>query len=438
MPRARHVAATLWFVLGLGAATPAPAPGDFALRDHDTVVFLGDSNTAALDDYGKIVERYTLLRFPRRRVRFVNAGISGDTAAGGLARLARDVFERGATVVIVTYGFNDICAGACADEAHRTAYLEAIAGIVRESLRHGVRPYVCTYPVLDEDPWTSERSILQTMTASGMAISQSLGGGAIDVGTRMRELQKVVYAANASRPPGTPVISMHVNDGVRVMNWVHLDDLGHEAMAYAMLKALAAPPGVSSVTIDAGGPSVVAAEGAKVKGLRGSSAALEFERRDEGLPLTFGGPPDNYGATVAFVPFDDDLGRYELAIIGLQAGLYDVAVDGRRIARLAAERLAAGVNLASVTPDVWGPGGPWQTQSTAVRLVADARLDAATACGQADMFLAPGAKGAVPRTRRLLAGLTGLAARTDAALERWQRRIAAPGRYLFVVTHVGP
>ena len=47
---------------------------DFALRDGDTVVFLGDSITAART-YGKIVENYTLLRFPDRKVRFVNAGV---------------------------------------------------------------------------------------------------------------------------------------------------------------------------------------------------------------------------------------------------------------------------------------------------------------------------------------------------------------------------
>src|SRR4051812_6463955 len=41
------------------------ARGDFAIRDGDTVVFLGDSITAART-YGKIIENYTLLRFPER------------------------------------------------------------------------------------------------------------------------------------------------------------------------------------------------------------------------------------------------------------------------------------------------------------------------------------------------------------------------------------
>ena len=115
------------FLLGLFAERPALA--DFALRDGDTVVFLGDSITAART-YGKIVENYTLLRFPDRKVRFHNAGWGGDTAAGGLKRLERDVFAQKATVLIVAYGVNDIGWGTKADEEHKKLYLESIRGIV--------------------------------------------------------------------------------------------------------------------------------------------------------------------------------------------------------------------------------------------------------------------------------------------------------------------
>ena len=51
--------------LVLALIANAPTRADFALRDGDTVVFLGDSITAART-YGKIVENYTLLRFPDR------------------------------------------------------------------------------------------------------------------------------------------------------------------------------------------------------------------------------------------------------------------------------------------------------------------------------------------------------------------------------------
>ena len=67
------------FVLGSLCFAASVVGADFALRDGDTVAFLGDSITAARG-YTKIVEHYTLMRYPQRRVRFVNAGKGGDTA----------------------------------------------------------------------------------------------------------------------------------------------------------------------------------------------------------------------------------------------------------------------------------------------------------------------------------------------------------------------
>jgi lysophospholipase L1-like esterase len=109
-----------------GIEATAARADDYAIRDGDTVVFLGDSITAERT-YGKIVEQYTLLRYPERRVRFINAGQGGDTAAGGLKRLERDVFAPGATLVTVAYGINDIGWGFKADDEHRQLYLAASA-----------------------------------------------------------------------------------------------------------------------------------------------------------------------------------------------------------------------------------------------------------------------------------------------------------------------
>src|SRR6476620_10857319 len=122
-------AARLLLLTLLGPLALSPAPrvraDDFAIRDGDTVAFLGDSITAARV-YGKIIEDYTLLRFPERKVRFINVGIGGDTAAGGLKRLERDVFANKVTVLTVAYGVNDIGWGGRADDAHKKAYLDGI------------------------------------------------------------------------------------------------------------------------------------------------------------------------------------------------------------------------------------------------------------------------------------------------------------------------
>ena len=68
--------------LVLVAIAPRAGRADFALHDGDTVVFLGDSITGPHRRTARS-SNYTLLRFPGGKVRFINAGWGGDTAAGG-------------------------------------------------------------------------------------------------------------------------------------------------------------------------------------------------------------------------------------------------------------------------------------------------------------------------------------------------------------------
>ena len=234
---------------------------DYALRDGDTVVFLGDSITAERT-YGKVVENYTLLRFPGRKVRFVNAGWGGDTAAGGLARLERDVFSRGATVVTVAYGINDIGWGGKADAAHKQKYLDSVRGIVEQCKARGVRVFMCSAAVTASDPDKSENDFLQAMCDEGMKISTSLGEGAIDVQRTMRDVQRRIKAANAKEADEKKKETLHAADGI------HLNDLGQTAMGYAIIKWLGAPRDVSSVTIDAASGRVESAVGCSVTGVK--------------------------------------------------------------------------------------------------------------------------------------------------------------------------
>jgi lysophospholipase L1-like esterase len=51
-------------------------------NDGETVCFLGDSITHG-GRFHRYVSDYYLTRFPTRTVRFVNAGVSGDSAGAG-------------------------------------------------------------------------------------------------------------------------------------------------------------------------------------------------------------------------------------------------------------------------------------------------------------------------------------------------------------------
>jgi lysophospholipase L1-like esterase len=76
------------------------------LEDGDTIVFLGDSITHQCL-YTQYLEDYFYTRFPDRRIRCHNAGVSGDRAGDALARFDEDVAAFEPQIVTVLLGMND-------------------------------------------------------------------------------------------------------------------------------------------------------------------------------------------------------------------------------------------------------------------------------------------------------------------------------------------
>lgn len=117
-------------VLGICLALPAlPAVAE------QVIVALGDSLTQGyglpLDD-GFVPQLEAWLRAQGRDVRVVNAGVSGDTTAGGRARVAWALAE-GADAMIVTLGGNDLLRGIGPEHAR-----ENLDAIVTEATGAGV------------------------------------------------------------------------------------------------------------------------------------------------------------------------------------------------------------------------------------------------------------------------------------------------------------
>jgi lysophospholipase L1-like esterase len=402
-----------------GAAVPAAfgfivllvagaAQAEYAIRSGDRVVFLGDSNTVASVSWVDTVENYTYLRFPHDRVRFFNGARAGDTMQTALARLEREVFGRRATHVVVMLGVNDVAWGWGTDAAREAAYRDGIRGIVHDCLRRGVAVVVCSYPADLGDAF-------RRMNVEGLALAASLGASTIDVQAAVESVTETLTADNAMVPPGEHV-SLHAADGV------HLSELGHRAVALAVLKGLGAPADVSSVTLDAATLTVVETSGATVSNLRREADTIHFTRLDDGRPISLG----RFAAytVLRWLPYSDELNRYMLAIRNLAAGRYEIAVDGRAIGTVSDRELAAGVNLAALCVSGWDPGSTWESHADVLAFLTDAR-DALRAASHVSLaFLSH------QRTvRRLLQRTEGAIART----ERARRAAAQPEPIGFAV-----
>lgn len=408
---------SLWVIFVVVNVVSA-ADSDFALHDGDTVVFMGDSITAARG-YSKLVEQYTLLRFPARQVRFVNAGQGGDTMAGGLQRLDRDVFSKGATVLTVAFGINDIGWGMKADAGHKQIYLDAVRGIAEACQRHKVRLFLCSPAITAEDPDKAEQGFLQKMTDEGLALAKSLGADTIDLQRGMREIQRRIVAANARETEATKKTTLHVADGI------HLNDLGQLAMAYALLKGLGAPAGVSSVVIDFADGALQKTEGCRVSEILKRDGGLEFVREDEGLPLNLGALG---GLNFRFISIPEGLNRYLLTVASLPAGDFELLVEGRVIGKASAGRLGSGLNISSMTTNGWEPGGPWDAQASLIKELTEARDRLAQSEQLRNRFLTNH-----PHQDRL----DRESAEADARIVTLQRESAHPFPYHFRIQPVG-
>ncbi len=142
MPRPKTLTACLAVLAGI-----ALGGGGGASAQPARIVALGDSNTAG---FGVATAQAfparleAMLRANGVDAQVSNAGISGDTTAGMLARLDRSVPE-GTRIAIVQGGYNDLRRGS--DTAAIGANVDAILARLRA---RGVRAVLCGFY---NEPW---------------------------------------------------------------------------------------------------------------------------------------------------------------------------------------------------------------------------------------------------------------------------------------------
>ena len=328
--------ARLLLVLALlvGCGTWAEAASDDArsggrvpaFADGERVAFLGDSITRA-GGWHALVALFHETRFPARKVEWLNAGVSGDTAEAALRRLHWDVLDRRPDRVVVMFGVNDVGVTLydgengpekiAAREARLVAYERAMRALVAALREAGVGIVLCSPPPYEERGNFPPDKVARLGAADAVArcaeivrrIGAEAGLPVVDFHEPMRRMAADFQKTN-------PAFSLF---GDRV----HPTPAGHLVMAFHFLKAMEVPAVVAEV----------------------DTAHTRFSLPGDALPMAF---DDEQRRALPLVPWQEELNAEIVRVVGLPEGYHEVRVDGESVGVWWHTELAAGVNLASL------------------------------------------------------------------------------------------
>jgi len=307
------------------------APAEFAIRDGDRVVLLGDSITEQRL-YTTAIEAYTLARFPQWKLTFRNIGWGGDTAHGALNRAGRDMLPLKPTFVTIDFGMNDHGYRAF-DEGIFNNYTNKQAGLVSLLKTHAARVALVTpQPIEDKrpDPDKDVRNESLRKMSDGLRVIAAKEG--ILFADQFDPYMAVMMKARQADP------NVIIGGG----DAVHPGPVGQMIMAWAILKSLGAPALVSSAELNGANGKVMASTGCQITAAKVDAGVVTFTRKDAVLPMPINPQADS---VTNLIPLLADLSRYELKVTGLTAPKYQLLIDDKPAATFTAAELAKGCNL---------------------------------------------------------------------------------------------
>ncbi len=335
-------------VLALAGWATTARGQQFVLKDGDTVVFYGDSITAQRL-YTMYVEDFVLTRYPALHVRFVNAGVPGDTATGGYAglmaeRVQRDVAPFQPAMITVMQGMND---GGWEQpspqiDADFQKNYRTLLDALHKAAPGAALTLICPTPY-DEITHGSEfpgysRTIdkfAEDVAGIGAQL-QASGDKGVLVADFNRPLTDALERAKVQFPQLAPLI---------LPDHIHPTETGHWIMAATLMSAWHVNPVVSRLELNAVSATVIGKDRTTVTNLEKSAAGLRWTQLDEALPL----PLDFNNAMTPMLLQISGIAQFDqmmLRVESLDPGQYQLSIDGKPVAVYSREELQHGVNLA--------------------------------------------------------------------------------------------
>ncbi len=326
--------------LSLSAAT--------LFQDGERVVFLGDSITAqGAGAYIGYLATIYQSRHPGKTVRLYCAGIPGDTAAGGLKRLERDVLNRKPNRVFVWFGGNDLQYTLYAEgnqelsDKQRRAMDACQKNLLQ--IYDRLKAAGITVVAVTPTPFHYFHGEKNNYNEAGLAkLSDFIRKTAAERNMECIDLYQAMTEALKRQPD----IETYLKDKV------HPNVLGQLMIAYFILKQMNFDGMISDVQIDAANAKVIKAHQAKIENLQKTKTGIKFTYVPTRLPFCFTHRIHEQIDTV--VPFTSEMNSEILSATGLEPGKYQLKNGKTVLGTFSADELAKGINLARRwTPSFW-------------------------------------------------------------------------------------
>lgn len=322
-----------------------------ALLPKARVAIVGDSITEQ-KLYSKYVECWLLACSGVPDVRVMQFGWGGETAGGFANRADNDLAVFDPDIVTLCYGMND--GGyqpwrseiGAAYEANMRRVLDRLSALGVKSVVVGSPGAVDTnffrpgQTMADQPAHVAYNDNLAHLRDIDRSLATEKGQRFADVHAAMVDAMTKANDALGAK------YDVCGGDGF------HPGPNGQLLMAYAFLKGLGVDGSIGEITVDLAANAAKATPGQKVTGIKKEGSVATVAVSSTRWPFCFEGDANSSGGTrsiLPFVPFNDDLNRYQLRVTGLQTPAAKVTW-GSETKTFTKDQLAAGVNLAAEFP----------------------------------------------------------------------------------------
>jgi lysophospholipase L1-like esterase len=332
---------------GLPLRLAAAEPGAFPFKPGDRVLFLGDSITEQYQ-YSTYIELYLTTRWPHGKMAFYNAGISGDTAwggaGGGAPKFAAHVLAEKPSIVTIDFGMNDGGYGNF-DEGREKRFLENTDKMLAAAKKAGVRVVLISPNAVEVRGHAGLATYLDTQQKFYAPLKDLAAKFDVPFVDQYAVTRKVLEKINQDEAKVKPF-----PDGI------HTSPAGGLLMAHTILKGAHAPARISNFEYDAADQSVTV-DNCEIDQPEFKAGRLTFDRHDKAIPMPL---MKEWRELLPYVDRLKDLNELRLKVTGVNAGAYELTIDGKSVATYTAGELAAGVNVANAEK------GPIHDQGMAV------------------------------------------------------------------------